>query len=171
MIYKVISKQANSEYCFICGTKNESGLQADFYELEGKKIACVFKAKSVHEGHPGILHGGIICSILDETAGRAMSVVDPETTAYTIELTTNFLIPVPSNTELIAMSWLDEVREKVYISTAEIYLPDGRTAARGRGVYYILNNSPHQENAYHTVFPEEQDRFELEIPEPKTNEK
>ena len=167
MIHKVISKQANSKDCFICGKENQSGLQADFYELDNQKIACVFTAKTVHEGHPGILHGGIICSILDETAGRAMSVVSPDTTAYTIELNTKYLIPVPSNTKLTAVGWLDEVREKVYIATAEIYLPDGRTAARGKGVYYIIKD-PTEVNgndSYHKVYPSEQDIFELDIPE------
>lgn len=167
MLHKVISKQANSKDCFICGKENESGLQADFYEIDNKKIVCVFNAKTVHEGHPGILHGGIICSILDETAGRAMSVIDPEISAYTMELNTKYLIPVPSNTKLTAAGWLDEIREKVYIATAEIYLPDGRTAARGRGVYYIIKEEKkvNGDDYYHKVYPSDQDLFEIDIPD------
>lgn len=170
MIHKILSKQDNAKDCFICGTENKSGLQANFYELDNKKIACVFNAKSIHEGHPGILHGGIICSILDETAGRAMAAVESDISAFTIELKTNYFSPVPSNTELTAVGWVEEIREKVYISVAEIYLPDGRTAARGRGVYYIVKNDTKKINAeYHKVFPSELDRFELDIPEPETS--
>ncbi|MDO4481798.1 MAG: PaaI family thioesterase [Bacillota bacterium] len=167
MLHKVISKQANSKDCFVCGSENESGLQVSFYEIDNRKIVCVFNAKTAHEGHPGILHGGIICSILDETAGRAMSVIDPEMSAYTIELNTQYLIPVPSNTQLTAAGWLDEVREKVYIAIAEIYLPDGRTAARGRGVYYIINKDKiaDSDDCYHKVYPVEQDLFEIDIPD------
>lgn len=166
MLHKVISKQANSKDCFICGENNKSGLQADFYEIDDKRIVCVFNAKTIHEGHPGILHGGIICSILDETAGRTMSVIDPEISAYTIELNTKYMIPVPSNTRLIAVARLDEVKEKVYISSADIYLPDGRIAASSRGVYYILRNLSDENGApsFHKVYPAEQDLFEIDIP-------
>lgn len=170
MKYKVISKQSASKECFICGTENNSGLQADFYEIEGKRVACVFTAKSIHEGHPGILHGGVICSILDETAGRSMSVYDNTLSAYTIELTTNYMIPIPTNVELAAAAWVEEIREKVYIARAEIYLTDGSTAASARGVYYKLHDIQQTEDAYHKVFPVEMDRFEIELPEREPEE-
>ena len=98
-----------------------------------------------------------------------MSVVDASVSAYTIELNTKYMIPVPSNTKLTAAGWLDEVREKVYIATAEIYLPDGRTAAQGRGVYYIIKDKKEDnDDSYHKVYPAEQDLFELELPDQET---
>ena len=87
MNHKIIARQGAAKECFICGTENEGGLHAAFYELDNKKVVCVFTAKDIHGGHPGILHGGVICSILDETAGRAMTVLAPENTgALTVQL-------------------------------------------------------------------------------------
>jgi len=170
MKYKVVSKQPSATDCFICGKNNPSGVHADFYDLECEKIACVFTARSIHEGHPGILHGGIICSILDETAGRSMTVVRPEIGAFTVQLDTTYKKPVPSNTRLVALGWVEEVREKVYISKAQIYLEDGSVAAEAKGVYYIIKDIPEGSSGYHQVFPCEQDLFEIDIPDHEDQE-
>ncbi len=165
MNHKIIARQGAAKECFICGTENEGGLHAAFYELDNKKVVCVFTAKDIHGGHPGILHGGVICSILDETAGRAMTVLAPENTgALTVQLDTTFKEMVPTNVELTAAGWVEEIREKVYIARSEIYLQDGTVAASARGVYYRLKGRT-TDDPYHKVYPQELDRFEIDIPE------
>ena len=165
MIHKIVFKQPLAKDCFICGTENDAGPKARFYNLDDGRVVCLFTAKDIHGGHPGILHGGIICSILDETAGRAMSVLSPNTTgALTIELKTEFKAVVPTNVELKAVGWVEEVREKVYISRSVIYLPDETCAASARGVYYRLKD-PSKNDHYHKVFPQEPDLSEIDVPD------
>ncbi len=165
MIHKIINKQPAAKDCFICGTENDASVKAEFYNLDDGRVICRFKAKDIHGGHPGILHGGVICSILDETAGRAMSVLSPGTTgALTMQLDTSFKAVVPTNLDLMAVGWLEEVREKVYISRSEIFLPDGTVAAYCRGVYYRLKD-PSKNDHYHKVYPQVQDRFEIDVPD------
>ena len=69
----------------------------------------------------------------------------------------------------MAVGWLEEVREKVYISRSEIFLPDGTVAAYCRGVYYRLKD-PSKNDHYHKVYPQEQDRFEDPGPEKEQRE-
>ena len=57
-----------------------------------------------------------------------------------------------------------EIREKVYISRSEIFLPDGTVAAYCRGVYYRLKD-PSKNDHYHKVYPQVQDRFEIDVPD------
>lgn len=166
MKYKILKKESNSTECFICGTENPGGVQASFYALETGECACVFTAKSMHEGHPGILHGGVICAILDETAGRAMSVKHPSTSAYTVELKVDFKKTIPSNVECVALGRIDRIEEKVYIASGEIYLPSGQKAASCEGTYYIISpDKVHESSTYHEAVAVEDDLTEIEIPD------
>jgi acyl-coenzyme A thioesterase PaaI-like protein len=60
-----------SEYqrCFVCGQQNPFGLQLAFHN-EGDRIVTDFQPEARHQGFPGVVHGGILAAILDETMGR-----------------------------------------------------------------------------------------------------
>ena len=64
-------KQPNSRHCFVCGVDNPVGLHLKFYETIPGEIRAEFTAPEYFQGYPGVLHGGIVASILDETSGRA----------------------------------------------------------------------------------------------------
>ena len=165
MNHKIVFKQPLARDCFICGTENDASLKAEFYNLDDGRVVSLFEAKDIHGGHPGILHGGVICSILDETAGRAMSVLSPGVTgALTVQLDTTFKAVIPTKTQLMAVGWIEEVREKVYIARSQIFLPDGIVAATARGVYYRLKD-PSKNDHYHKVYPQELDRSEIDVPD------
>jgi len=61
----------NTEYqrCFVCGQQNPFGLQL-IYHNEGSRIMADFTSEERHQGFPGVVHGGILAAILDETMGR-----------------------------------------------------------------------------------------------------
>ena len=63
----------SSKHCFICGLENPVGLKLRFYEIEPGLIESTYTAPDHFQGYPGVLHGGIIASILDETSGRAFT--------------------------------------------------------------------------------------------------
>jgi acyl-coenzyme A thioesterase PaaI-like protein len=55
--------------CFVCGQKNPFGLQLHFRN-EGPRIVADFTGTEAFQGFPGVVHGGVLASILDETMGR-----------------------------------------------------------------------------------------------------
>lgn len=63
--------QANSKMCFICGLDNPVGLKLRIYEVEPGLIESMYTAPEHFQGYPGVLHGGIVATILDEISGRA----------------------------------------------------------------------------------------------------
>jgi acyl-coenzyme A thioesterase PaaI-like protein len=65
------TKQPNSRMCFICGLENPVGLHLHFYETEPGMVETIYTAPDHFQGYPGVLHGGIVASMLDETASRA----------------------------------------------------------------------------------------------------
>ena len=69
---KIIGElQPNSRHCFVCGLENPVGLKLRIYRTEPGVIETSFTAPEHFQGYPGVLHGGIVASILDEISGRA----------------------------------------------------------------------------------------------------
>ena len=57
-----------SDLCFGCGQNNPCGLKLKF-EWDGKRVRAEFTPNKFHQGWSGIIHGGIITTILDEAMG------------------------------------------------------------------------------------------------------
>lgn len=64
--------QPNSRMCFICGLENPVGLKLRIYQNAPGEIETTYTAPEHFQGYPGVLHGGIVATILDEISGRAL---------------------------------------------------------------------------------------------------
>jgi uncharacterized protein (TIGR00369 family) len=60
----------DNENCFVCGKKNNYGLQIKFIYSNGT-ITADFTPSDVYQGYRNITHGGIISTILDEAMIQA----------------------------------------------------------------------------------------------------
>jgi acyl-coenzyme A thioesterase PaaI-like protein len=59
----------------------------------GERVEAVVSYRSEHEGHPGLVHGGILATTFDELFGLFQTFAQPP--VVTAELTVRFLAPVP----------------------------------------------------------------------------
>lgn len=50
--------------CFGCGALNEQGLQIKSFWADDE-VVCFWRPRAEHIGHPGILYGGLIASVVD----------------------------------------------------------------------------------------------------------
>lgn len=57
------------QQCFACGVRNPNGLQLVFRE-EGGEVVTEFTPDARFQGFPGVVHGGILATLLDETLNR-----------------------------------------------------------------------------------------------------
>ncbi len=135
MKYKVVRKQENSRMCLICGSENPMGFKAAFYELENDELVSVFIPAEQHQSYPGILHGGMISAILDETIGRAILLQNPDTMGVTIEMTVRYLKPVPLNKKVKTIGRITHEDKKFFEGTGEIILGNADIAARGHAKF------------------------------------
>jgi uncharacterized protein (TIGR00369 family) len=81
--------------CFGCSVKNPIGLSLRFSESD-EALYTRWTPSENYQGYPGILHGGIIASLLDETGGWCVS-VKIGTAGVTSEMRTKYLAPVYIN--------------------------------------------------------------------------
>jgi len=68
----------SSRNCFVCGVENPVGLKLKFFLVEAGLVEAAYEAPARFEGYPGVLHGGIVASILDETSGRAFGLSEEQ---------------------------------------------------------------------------------------------
>jgi acyl-coenzyme A thioesterase PaaI-like protein len=79
--------------CFGCGTLNLGGLHLHFYERSNSEgIWAPFTPSPAFEGYGGMIHGGIISTLLDEI--MAWSLYHLDIWAVTATMSTRFRKPV-----------------------------------------------------------------------------
>jgi uncharacterized protein (TIGR00369 family) len=119
--------------CFGCGANNAAGLRLAFFETD-TGVEVEYTAAPHLRGAPGILHGGIQATLLDETICMAAYAMLGKP-VLTGELTVRYLRPVPTETLLIARGRVVERKKNSVFGEGRIYLPDDDeplTRARGR---------------------------------------
>ncbi len=130
-----MTKQPNSHYCFICGRKSPVGLKMSFYNSGPGEVTTEHLVPDIYQGYPGIVHGGIVAAMLDETAGRSvMSEGWDDPFFLTLKLEIKYRRPVPTETRLKIVGRLKTLRGRRAICHSEIQLPDGSIAAEAEAL-------------------------------------
>jgi acyl-coenzyme A thioesterase PaaI-like protein len=93
-----MNRQPASRFCFVCGKENTHGLQMDFYN-DQTKVWATFTPQEYHQSWPGIVHGGILSAVLDETIARVAFIYDKWVQTAKLEL--KFRKPAPLGQELL----------------------------------------------------------------------
>jgi uncharacterized protein (TIGR00369 family) len=78
--------------CFGCAKKNPIGLALEF-ELIGDEVICEWLPTANYQGFEGMLHGGIISTIMDEVGAWTVQLI-LKTAGVTSELNVKYLKPV-----------------------------------------------------------------------------
>ncbi len=81
----------DDSFCFVCGKNNQWGLNLSFNYVDGK-IVSRFNPSKVHQGYKGIVHGGIITAILDESMIQAA--INEKIMPLTAEISVRFKKPL-----------------------------------------------------------------------------
>ncbi len=169
MFKKVNKKQENAYDCFVCGIENNSGLKADFFEMEDDTVVAIAEPQFFHQSYPHTVHGGVSTALLDETMGRAVKTFEPDTWGVTLEMTTKFKKPVPYGEQIIATARVTENGEKVYYAEGEIILSNGDVAVTASGVFYKMSLDRLQdagaERDMMQLHTSEADPIEIDVPE------
>lgn len=130
---------ADIEYknCFLCGSENPIGLKLEFTYKENMAIA-EWKAQAHFEGYEGIIHGGIIASLLDEAMAKI--ILKSGIIAVTSELSVKYYKPFPSDAEVIITGSIAEQRSKIITVFASIFSKGNPKLvfARGDAKYFVL---------------------------------
>jgi acyl-coenzyme A thioesterase PaaI-like protein len=129
-----MQKQPNSSMCFVCGRDNSIGLHLHFFADEDKRVQADFTPRPEHQGFPGIMHGGLIASLFDETIGR--TAIAQDLWCMTAELKVRYRKPVPLGMPLRVIGEIRDVDARVLHGHGELRsLPENTLLAEADGIY------------------------------------
>lgn len=89
----------------------------------------MYTVRPKYQGYPGVVHGGIVAAMLDETAGRTVMISQPNRFFMTAKMEIKYRQPVPIETELTLVGHVIKDRGRLVQAHGEIRLPDGAVAA------------------------------------------
>ena len=122
-------KQPNSARCFVCGVDNPLGLKLAFYETGPDEVTATFTPDTDYQGYPGVLHGGIVATLLDEVGGRVVMIGDHSRFMMTAKIEIKYRQPTPLGQPLKVVGRLLKRRGRLALAHAELCLPDGTVSA------------------------------------------
>ncbi|MGZ6314341.1 MAG: PaaI family thioesterase [Candidatus Limnocylindrales bacterium] len=103
--------------CFACGELNEIGLHLKL-NLEPGRCWTELEMPRRFEGWEGIIHGGILCTVMDEV--MAWALVQDDSWGVTARMSVDFRKPVTVGQKIRAEGWITESRRRVHLTAAKI---------------------------------------------------
>jgi len=132
--------------CFGCGPANASGLKLRFFETE-EGVEVEYEVPADFEGAPGIAHGGIQATLLDE-AMCMTAYAKAGTGVVTGELTVRYVHPVPTRTPVVVAGRITGTRGRSFFIEGTIRLAaTGDELTRAQGRFFAAAPSDPQETA------------------------
>lgn len=109
----------DNQRCYVCGKKNSAGLGVNFdIDKEAKSIHATFTPSDKHQGFEGIVHGGILSTLLDEAMAKlTFSLGIP---AVTAEMIVKFKSPASPGEELNIYGRVTEETKRLILAEAKI---------------------------------------------------
>lgn len=126
-----------SGHCYGCGPDNPEGLRLEFFETDDG-VEVDYVAPPVLEGAPGVVHGGVQATLLDEA--MCMTAYAKEgTPVVTGELTVRYLSAVPTRTPLVIRGRITERRPgSCFIAGSIVLASSGEELTRAHGRFFTM---------------------------------
>jgi len=120
--------------CFVCGENNPNGLRLSFeIDKEKQTLKTTFVASPTFQGWDGIVHGGILSTLLDEAMAKLVYELGYQAVTASIEI--KFKKPAPILEPLLVYGEVTEVSRRLIRAKARIAKNDGTILAVGMSTF------------------------------------
>ena len=130
-----IEELRRGEKSFGNGQDNPDGMRLKF-EVTPEKAETILHVEAKFQGWPGVCHGGIVATALDEAMGHSVS---GATGSYSMsaELEVFYLAPVPTMRDLKLTGRVESIDGRKVVTSGEIK-QDDVILAHARGLYITV---------------------------------
>ena len=129
--------------CFVCGKDNPIGLNIVFF-MDQDKIKADFIPESKHQGFKGIVHGGILFSILDEIMGRT-AIITRDVMTMTVEINITYRKKALIGEKIIFAAQMTKDLGRMIEAQAEARSEDGTLLTEAKGKFIVLSEEMQKE--------------------------
>lgn len=127
----------DDNYCFVCGNRNPIGLKLTFqYDEENDEIVSNTVFPRHFQGWEGVLHGGLISTVMDEVMIKAAA--QKGCKCVTAELNVRFKKPALLDKEFTIKGKVTEVSTRLVTAKGTIVDPDNTVIAAATGKFVVL---------------------------------
>jgi acyl-coenzyme A thioesterase PaaI-like protein len=125
--------------CFACGEDNAKGLRIRYELQKDGEMAAVWMPGAEWEGFQGIVHGGIVSTVLDEAMSKAVAATGHE--ALTAELRVRFRRQVACGKPFRIRGWIRRRNKRLFETEAVLAAADGTEHAHAWASFLELPGS------------------------------
>lgn len=104
--------------CWVCAPSHSTGLGIEFEADESGAVKGIFSGNPAFTGYPGLLHGGVISSLLDGAMTNCL--MARGTPGLTARLEVRFLKPVTIGKPVTVRGWWEKSRGNLHILGADL---------------------------------------------------
>lgn len=124
-------------HCFGCCGENPAGLALALVADGDDGVACDFAIDRRHESYPGIIHGGIGATVLDEVMGNVLALRERKI-CFTTSMRLRYLAPLCTAGSYRAVARIvqrPDTDEGLFKVEGEIQDPQGAPMLMANGTY------------------------------------
>jgi acyl-coenzyme A thioesterase PaaI-like protein len=122
--------------CVVCGLENPHGLRIQYVRERDGAITAEWRPTESWEGFEGIVHGGIVSTVLDEAMSKAVAAMNCE--ALTGELKVRFRRYVVAGENLRIRGWVVAKVKRLVQAEATLTAADGSERAHAWARFLAL---------------------------------
>jgi uncharacterized protein (TIGR00369 family) len=126
--------------CFACGSDNPRGLQLKFTVDPDGSATASWVPGSEWEGSHGIVHGGIVSTLLDEAMAKAVAATGSR--GMTADLQVRFRHYAVTGEQLKVRGWVVRQKARLVETEATLVAADGSERAHARAKFLIVVKPP-----------------------------
>lgn len=120
--------------CFVCGRNNPHGLHLSF-SYQDDQALCHLSIPGHYQGWQGIIHGGIVATLLDEIMAKAAH--HAGYMAVTADISVQYRKPTPAGTPLLLKGRLIDKQHRIVLTEGELCAEDGTLLASAKARFFI----------------------------------
>ena len=131
------SKDTSEINCFGCAPTNPIGLKLEFAAAH-RQCTSRFSLGPDYESYPGVIHGGIVATILDETLAQAVY-RHGNVSAFTVGLRVRYGHPMKTNIPYVAIGEIIRANNTLIRASGRIEHDTGELIAAAVGSFYLMS--------------------------------
>lgn len=122
--------------CFACGPHHPHGLRLRFTQMGEHGVTAPWRTGPQWEGFQGVIHGGIVVTVLDEAMSKAVAASGAP--ALTCELRVRLRRHIAPAEHLRVNGWIVEKRKRRIATEASLTDEDGQERAHAWAAFLEL---------------------------------
>jgi len=141
--------------CFGCSPTNEIGLRLQFFEAD-EYVETQWNPTKEYEGYPGVVHGGILSTLIDETAAWVMY-IKAECAGVTSRMNLRYRKPVPSDKGALTVKGkIKEINRNLCYIDVMLMSSDDEVCVQAEVTYFLFSKEKSIQECY---YPEDYNSF------------